>query len=67
MIILDVGGTSMKDIKKKIKEYDQMLEEGDVSDPIADQILMDLDAMINDLENIVSDNLDNIDKNISNE
>lgn len=57
----------MKEIKKKIKDYDKMINEGDISDPIADQILMDLDAIINDLENIVSDDLDNINKNISDE
>lgn len=57
----------MKEIKKKIKDYDKMIEEGEISDPIADQILMDLDAMIDELENIVSDDLDKLDNQNKNE
>lgn len=54
------GGTNMKDIKKKIEEYDKLLDQDSISDPIADQVLMDLDSMINRLEDAISDKLDNM-------
>ena len=52
----------MKEIKKKIKEYDNMISQGDVNDPLADKILMELDAMIEELEDIVSEDLDKLDE-----
>ena len=51
----------MKEIKKKIEEYDKLLDHDGISDPIADQVIMDLDAMIMKLEDSISDDLKNID------
>lgn len=50
----------MKHIKKKIKDYEKMLEEDAISEPIADQVIMDLDSMIAELESVILDNLNNI-------
>lgn len=52
----------MKEIQKKIEQYDEIISQGDLSDPLADQILMELDAMIDELEDIVADDLDKLDK-----
>jgi hypothetical protein len=60
-------GLKMKHIKEKIKKYEELIDSNKISEPIADQVLMDLDVMIAELESIISDGLEDMETPTKNE
>jgi len=50
----------IKHIKKKVKEYDKLLTDGIIDDPISEQMILELDDMILELEGIISNELEKV-------